>query len=86
MEFSEHFHYVIKYQKVKSNIIVDALSCSHTLFSKMGVQILGYEHMSELYRQDSKISYIFYGCQQKPQGGFCVTNGYLFKEGKVYIP
>ena len=39
MEFLEQFPYVIKYKKGKSNVVVDALSRRHTLFSKLGAQI-----------------------------------------------
>jgi len=36
MEFLEQFPYVIKYKKGKSNLVVDALSRRHILFSKLG--------------------------------------------------
>jgi len=44
MEFLEQFPYAIKYKKGKSNVVVDALSRRHTLFSKLGAQILGFDH------------------------------------------
>ena len=54
MEFLEKFPYVIKYKKGKSNVVVDALSRKrHTLFSKLGAQILGFDHILEMYNQDS---------------------------------
>jgi len=49
MEFLEQFSYVIKYKKGKNNLVVDALPRRHNLFSKMGAQILGYDHLYELY-------------------------------------
>ena len=36
MEFLEQFPYAIKYKNGKSNVVVDALSRRHTLFSKLG--------------------------------------------------
>jgi len=48
MEFLEQFPYVIKYKKGSTNIVVDALSRRHTLFSKLGAQILGFDHIREL--------------------------------------
>jgi len=45
MEFLEQFPYVIKYKKGKSNVVADALYRRHTLFSKLGAQILGFDHI-----------------------------------------
>jgi len=47
---------VIQYKKGKTNVVVDALSHKHVLFSKLGAQILGFEHIHELYKQDSEFS------------------------------
>ena len=37
-----------KYKKGKSNVVVDALSIRHNLFSKLGIAILEFNHISEL--------------------------------------
>ena len=66
--------------------MVDALSGRHMLFSKLGAQILGFDNIHELYSQDPKFSSIFTHCQQKSHGGYYVSQGYLFKEGKFCIP
>ena len=42
---------MIKYKKEISNILIDAFSCRHVLFSKLGTQILGFDHINELYNQ-----------------------------------
>ena len=86
MKFLEKFQYVIKYKKGKTNIVVDALSRRHVLFSKLRAQIFGFDNITELYNQDPEFSSIFAKCQQKPQGGYYVNQGYLFKEGKLCIP
>lgn len=44
IEYLEQFPYAIKYKKGK-NIVVDALSKRNNLFSKLGVQILGFNHI-----------------------------------------
>ena len=85
MEFLEQFPYVLKYKKGKSNVVVDALSRRHTLVSKLGAQILGFDHIPEMYNQDSEFS-TYAECMERPQGGFYVNEGYLFKEGKICIP
>ena len=78
--------YVIKYKKGKSNVVVDALYRRHTLFSKLGAQILGFDHIPEMYNQDFDFSSTYAECMERPQGGFYLNDGYLFKEGKFYIP
>ena len=42
---------MIKYKKGKSNVVVDALSRRHNLFSKLGAQIVRFDHVSKLYEQ-----------------------------------
>ena len=86
MEFLEQFPYVIKYKKGSTNIVADALSRQHTLFSKLGAQILGFGHIRELYQEDQELSSTYAQCQHRAQGGYYVAEGYLFKEGKICIP
>jgi len=71
MDFLEQFPYMIKYNKDKSN--VDALSRRHNLFSKLGTQIIRFDHIYDLYEQDSEFSSIFANCQKKAQGDFYVS-------------
>jgi len=84
MKFLKQFQYVIKYKKDKTNIVADVLSS--VFISKLGAQILGFDNIIELYKQDLEFPSIFIKCQQKPQGGYYVSQGYLFKEGKLCIP
>jgi len=86
MEFLEQYPYVIKYKKDSTNIVVDALSSRHALFSKLGVQILGFDNIIELYKEDHDFASIFAKCEYRAQGGFYVSEGYLFKEGKFVFP
>jgi len=62
MEFLEQFSYVIKYKNGKSNVVDDALSRRHTLFSKLGAQIFGFDHIPEMYEKDSKLSFTYAEC------------------------
>jgi len=86
MEFLEQFPYVIKYKKGMSNVMADGLSRRHNLFSKLGAQVLGFDHISELYEQDSDLSSIFVSFQKTAHGVLYVSQGYLFKEVNFFVP
>jgi len=75
MELLEQFPYV---KKGSINIIVDAISRRHALFSKLGAQILGFDNIIELYKEDHDFASIFVKCEHRAQGGFYVSEGYLF--------
>jgi len=86
MEYLEQFPYVIKYNKGKTSIVAYALIRRHTLSAKLRAQILGFDHIHELYSQDVEFSTIYKECLQKSQVGLYVYKGYLFKEENVCIP
>ena len=86
MRFLEQFPYVIKYKKGNTNIVVDALSKRHALFSKLGAQILGFENIPELYKEDQDFAPTFAKYQHRAHGGCYVYEGYLFKEEKFAYP
>ena len=86
MGFLEHCPYVIKYKKANTNIVADALSRRHALFSKPGAQILGFENIPKLYKEDQNFAPTFAKYQHRAHEGFYVYDGYLFKEEKLCIP
>jgi len=86
MGFLEQFPYVIKYKKGNTKIVADALSRRHAFFSKLGAQILGFENIPELYKEDQDFAPTFAKYQHRAHEGFYVYEGYLFKEGKLGIP
>jgi len=66
--------------------VVDALSRRHVHFSKLGAQILEFDNIKELYQEDQDFASIFAKCEHRAQEGYYVSEGYLFKEGKLCIP
>nr|KYP54743.1 Retrotransposable element Tf2 [Cajanus cajan] len=70
----------------KNNVMADALSRRHTLLVSLGSQILVFDHIKELYSNDSKLNEYYTKCLAKPQGGFYISEGYLYKEGRICIP
>jgi len=67
MEFLEQFPYIIKYKKGNTNIVADALSRRHALFSKLRAQILGFENIPELYKEDQDFAPTFANCRHRAQ-------------------
>jgi len=67
-------------------VVADALSRRYTLLAKLGSQILGFDNICELYIHDPFFATIYHNCLTKSQGGFYLSNGYLFKEGRLCIP
>ena len=67
-------------------MVADALSKKYTLLAKLGSQILGFDNICELYIYDLFFANMYDSCLNKSQGGFYLSNGYLFKEGRLCIP
>ena len=53
---------------------------------KTWCQILGFDNIRELYQEDQDFAFIFAKCERRAQEGYYVSEGYLFKEGKLCIP
>ncbi|XP_038974748.1 uncharacterized protein LOC108510824 [Phoenix dactylifera] len=66
VEFIEMFPYVVQYKQGKNNIVADALSRRYILLSTLSAKFLGFEHIKELYPQDSEFSTVFEACETKP--------------------
>ena len=57
LEFIETFPYVIKYKQGKENIVADALWRRYVLLSTLDARFLGFEHIKELYKDDSDFAF-----------------------------
>ena len=51
-EFIESFPYVIKYIKGKENVVADALSRKCMLVTQLELNVIGFEHIKDLYDHD----------------------------------
>ena len=51
-EFIESFPYVIKYIKGKENIVEDDVFRICLLVSRLGLDVIGFEHIKDLYEHD----------------------------------
>ncbi|KAL3567897.1 hypothetical protein D5086_030548 [Populus alba] len=86
VEFIETFPYVIKYKQGKENIVADALSRRYVLLSTLDARFLGFEHIKELYKDDSDFANVYNACETSAFGKFYRLDGYLFKESRLCVP
>jgi len=86
VEFIETFSYVIMYKQGKENIVADALSRRYVLLSTLNARFLGFEHIKELYKDDSDFANVYNACETSAFGKFYRLDGYLFKESHLCVP
>jgi hypothetical protein len=64
VEFIETFSYVIKYMQGKEKIMDDdALSHKYVLLSTLDARFLWFEHIKDLYKDDSDFATIYNTCE-----------------------
>ena len=86
VEFIEMFPYVIQYKQGKENVVADALSRRYVLISTLSTKLLGFEHLKELYMQDSDFGTVYNACGKSAFDKFYKHEGFLFRENKLCIP
>lgn len=77
-EFIESFPYVIKYIKGKENVVVHALSRKCMLFTQLELNVIGFEHVKDLYAHDPTFAFAYAKCLANT----CWENYYL-KNGSL---
>jgi len=86
VEFIETFSYVIKYKQGKENIVADALSRRYVLLSILDARFLGFEHIKELYKDNSDFANVYNACETLAFGKFYRFDEYFFKESRLCVP
>jgi hypothetical protein len=86
VEFLQPYSFSIKHKSGKLNQVADALSRRHSLLSTMEVQVLGFEVLKELYKNDPDFGNVWESCSQGSFNHFLVQEGFLFKNNKLCIP
>ena len=66
--------------------MVDALSRRNSLLSTMKVQVLGFEVLKELYKNDLDFGNVWESCSKSSFNYFLVQEGFLFKNNRLCIP
>jgi hypothetical protein len=86
-EFIESFPYVIKYIKGKENVVADALSRKCMLVTQLELNVIGFEHIKDLYEHDSSFLTPYAKClPHKTWEQYYLKDGYLMRANKLCIP
>jgi len=86
VEFIETFSHVIKYKQGQENIVADELSRKYVFLSTFDARFLGFEHIKELYKDDSDFTNVYNACETSTFDKFYRLDGYLFKENRLCVP
>ena len=78
--FLHKFLDVIKHKSRSSNRVIDALSRGASLLIPLSQEIVGFECLKELYKDDDDFGQIWGKCVNcEPMADFHVNDSYLFK-------
>ena len=86
-EFIESFPYVIKYIKGKENVVADALSRKCMLVTKLELNVIGFEHIKDLYVHDPTFAIPYAKCLTHTSWErYYIKDDYLMRANKLCIP
>ena len=86
VEFLQAYNFTIKHKIGVHNVVANALSRKHALVTSMQVQVVGFNVLKELYKEDADFGEIWKVCANKPFKGFVRVDGFLFKGNTLCIP
>ena len=86
VEFLQAYNFTIKHKAGVHNVVADALSRKHALVTSMQVQLVGFDVLKELYKEDADFGEICKVYADKPFKGFVRVDDFLFKENTLCIP
>jgi len=84
--------FVLKHISGQANKVVDALSRRNLILQESTIQVLGFEHLKDLYEADADFKEAYEACQNPLLRDNCswldnnMQEGLLFKGGWLCIP
>lgn len=63
MEYLQSFNFVLKHISGQANKVADALSRKALLIQESTMQVLGFEHLHDLYQMDTDFKEAYEACQ-----------------------
>eukprot|EP00253_Pinus_taeda_P034942 PITA_34942 len=92
VEYFQSFNFVLKHISGQANKVADALSRKALLLQESIVQVLGFEHLRDLYKTDTDFREAYEACQNplirgnSPWLDYNIQEKLLFKGGQLCIP
>ena len=81
------FHHVIKYIKGKENVVVDAPSHICMFVTKLELNVIGFEHIKDLYEHDHSFATPYAKCLTHTSWErYYIKDDYLMRANKLCIP
>lgn len=82
----QSFSFLLKHKAGVQNQVDGALSCRHYLLSTMRVNVVGFEIVKGLCKEDPFFAKVWEECSKGPHYPFFLQDGYLFKGNCLCIP
>ena len=92
VEFLQSFTFVLKHISGQANKVVDALSRRSLILQESRVQVLGFEHLKDLYEIDADFREAYEACQNQLLRDnslwldYNIQEIFLFKGGQLCMP
>jgi hypothetical protein len=92
VEFMHNFTFFIKHISGRANKVVDALSRRCLIMQEFQVETLGFEHLKEMYREDTNFKEAYEACENPLLRDisqwieYLIQDGLLFKGSQLCIP
>ena len=78
---------MIKYIKGKENVVADALSCKCMLLTQLELNVVGFDHIKDLYERDVTFATPYAKCVTHTSWErYYIKDGYLMRANKLCIP
>jgi len=84
VEYLQNFTFVLKHISGQANKVADALSRRTLLLQESTMQVLGFEHLRELYQTDADFKEAYEACQNPLLRNSSLWLDYNLQEGLLF--